>query len=154
MWSAFFTLAKMTLWRSCNPVRILMKTTLCDATLLSFQGFARIKLRVAHAARKNCTSFFADWASKANTLNLMKKGRLTTLGSALYGKRLYFFCEKLTLMHYWVGNAKKSWVSHQNVKIYLARPESMSFEAEFDIEKTSKMCVERRLSLTLKLTRL
>ena len=40
------------------PVRMPMKTTLCDATLLSFQEFARIKLRVAPAVRKNCTSFF------------------------------------------------------------------------------------------------
>ena len=40
-------------------------------------------------------------------------------------------------MHYWVGNAKKSRVSHQNVKIYLARPE-MSFETKLDIEATSK----------------
>ena len=41
-------------------------------------------------------------------------------------------------MHYWVGNANKSWVSHQNVEIYLARPESMSFETKLDIETTSK----------------
>ena len=40
-------------------------------------------------------------------------------------------------MHYWVGNAKKYWVSHQNVKIYLTRPE-MSFETKLDIETTSK----------------
>ena len=46
-----FTLAKMRLWWSCNPVRIPMKTTLCDATLLSFQKFARIKLRVAPTVR-------------------------------------------------------------------------------------------------------
>ena len=40
-------------------------------------------------------------------------------------------------MHYWVENAKRSWVSHQNIKIYLARPE-MSFETKLDIETTSK----------------
>ena len=40
-------------------------------------------IRSNQAAGRTCSSqklyeFFADWTSKANTLNLMKKGRLTT----------------------------------------------------------------------------